>query len=117
MNVLSESEDRTRGGVPWLVADVVLYLAAIALFIVGANVGDGPFAFIAIIVIFVAVVISASFYMVQPNKAAVLTLFGDYRGSDRTPGLRIANPLYLNRKMSLRVVRNARKKQPVILPF
>jgi regulator of protease activity HflC (stomatin/prohibitin superfamily) len=41
--------------------------------------------------------------MVQPNQAAVLTLFGDYKGSDRTPGLRFANPLLLKKKVSLRV--------------
>jgi regulator of protease activity HflC (stomatin/prohibitin superfamily) len=28
------------------------------------------------------------FYVLQPNQAAALTLFGDYRGTDRTPGLR-----------------------------
>jgi regulator of protease activity HflC (stomatin/prohibitin superfamily) len=44
-----------------------------------------------------------SFYMLQPSQAAVLMLFGDYRGTDRTPGLRIANPLYTTRKVSLRV--------------
>ena len=33
----------------------------------------------------------------------MLTLFGDYKGSDRTPGLRIANPLYWKSKISLRV--------------
>ena len=103
MNVLSESEGRTRGGVPWLIADVVLYLAAIALFVFGLINENLALIIVSIVVVFVAAVISVSFYMVQPNKAAVLTLFGDYRGSDRTAGLRIANPLYLNRKISLRV--------------
>lgn len=103
MNVTSESKGNTRSGVPWLIVDVLLYLTAIGLFIVGVIVEDGPYAAIAIVLFLAAVVITVSFYMVQPNKAAVLTLFGDYRGSDRTPGLRIANPLYLNRKVSLRV--------------
>lgn len=103
MNVSSESEGRARSGVPWLIADVVLYLTAIGLFIFGVVVDVAPVVVVAIILFLAAVVISVSFYMVQPNKAAVLTLFGDYRGSDRTPGLRIANPLYLNRKVSLRV--------------
>lgn len=102
MNTLSESAGHTRGGVPWLVADVALYLVAIGLFIVGV-IADVPLAIVAIVVLLAAVVISVSFFMVQPNQAAVLTLFGDYRGSDREAGLRIANPLYLNRKISLRV--------------
>ncbi len=103
MDVLSESDGRSLAGVPWLVADVVLYLAAIALFVVGVITESGPWVVISIVVIVAAIAISLSFYMVQPNKAAVLTLFGDYRGSDRTAGLRVANPFYLNRKVSLRV--------------
>ena len=103
MNVLSESEGRTLGGVMWLVADVVLVLAAVGLFIFGVINDIVPVVIVAIILFLVAVVISVSFFMVQPNQAAVLTLFGDYRGSDRTAGLRITNPFYLNRKVSLRV--------------
>jgi len=103
MNVLSESDGRTLAGVPWLVADFVLYLVAIGLFILGQIAEIGLLVILSFVVLLVAVAISLSFYMVQPNKAAVLTLFGDYRGSDRTAGLRVANPFYLNRKVSLRV--------------
>jgi regulator of protease activity HflC (stomatin/prohibitin superfamily) len=42
-------------------------------------------------------------FMVEPNQARVLTLFGDYRGSERRPGLRWANPFYGKRAISLRV--------------
>ncbi|MCP3975154.1 MAG: SPFH domain-containing protein [bacterium] len=103
MNVLSESEARTRGGVVWLIADVVITLAAIGLFIFGVVVDNVPLVIVAIVIFLAAVVISVSFFMVQPNQAAVLTLFGDYRGSDRAAGLRITNPFYFSRKVSLRV--------------
>ena len=103
MNALSESEGRTLGGITWLVADVVLYLAAIGVFIVGLIAENVPLVIVSIVVFLASVVISVSFFMVQPNQAAVLTLFGDYRGSDRKAGLRIANPFYLSRKVSLRV--------------
>ncbi len=43
------------------------------------------------------------FYMVAPNQARVLQLFGSYVGSDRSEGLRWANPLYTKAKVSLRV--------------
>jgi regulator of protease activity HflC (stomatin/prohibitin superfamily) len=43
------------------------------------------------------------FFMVQPNQGKVLQLFGDYRGTARTPGLRWANPLLTKRAISLRV--------------
>jgi regulator of protease activity HflC (stomatin/prohibitin superfamily) len=41
-------------------------------------------------------------YMQQPNEARILTLFGRYSGTDRTEGLRWANPLMIKRKISLR---------------
>ena len=42
-------------------------------------------------------------YMVEPNQAAVLTLFGKYVGTDKVQGLRFNNPFYAKRKISLRV--------------
>ena len=41
-------------------------------------------------------------YSLQPNEAAAITLFGDYRGTDRTPGLRWTWPWMGKKKISLR---------------
>ena len=41
-------------------------------------------------------------YMLQPNQAALLLLFGDYRGTDRSEGLRWANPFFTKTKISVR---------------
>jgi regulator of protease activity HflC (stomatin/prohibitin superfamily) len=41
-------------------------------------------------------------YMLQPNQAALLLLFGSYRGTDRERGLRWANPFYSKDKISVR---------------
>ena len=43
------------------------------------------------------------FFMVAPNEAKVLQLFGDYVGTAKITGLRWANPFYSKRKISLRV--------------
>lgn len=48
------------------------------------------------------VFIAAGFYMLQPNEAAVLTLFGDYLGTDRKPGLRWTLPWNMRRRVSVR---------------
>ena len=45
----------------------------------------------------------AGFFMVNPNEARVLQLFGKYVGTAKTPGLRYANPLYTKKRVSLRV--------------
>ena len=103
MKTLAESKGRARNGIAWLILDVVLYLGAVPLFIIGDNNGSLPMTIVASAVLLVAVLISASVYMLQPNQAAVLTLFGAYRGTDRGSGLRIANTLYMKKKVSLRV--------------
>ena len=51
---------------------------------------------------FVALVVSIGFYMIQPNQAAVLSLFGAYSGTDRTEGLRWVWPWMGKRKVSVR---------------
>jgi regulator of protease activity HflC (stomatin/prohibitin superfamily) len=51
-----------------------------------------------IILIFVA----CGFFMLQPNQAAAITLFGDYKGTDRTTGLRWVLPWLMRRKLSVR---------------
>ncbi|MBN8608611.1 MAG: SPFH domain-containing protein [Caulobacterales bacterium] len=43
------------------------------------------------------------FYTLQPNEGAAITLFGNYKGTDRTPGLRWMLPWYSRKKISLRV--------------
>jgi regulator of protease activity HflC (stomatin/prohibitin superfamily) len=42
------------------------------------------------------------FYMLQPNQAAVITLFGSYIGSDRSTGLRWTWPWRAKKKLSVR---------------
>ena len=103
MKTLAESKGRARNGIAWLILDVVLYLGAVPLFIIGDNNGSLPMTIVASAVLLVAILISASLYMLQPNQAAALTLFGAYRGTDRGSGLRIANLLYTKKKVSLRV--------------
>ena len=46
--------------------------------------------------------IACGFYMLQPNQAAAITLFGAYKGSDRTTGLRWVIPWMMRRKVSVR---------------
>jgi regulator of protease activity HflC (stomatin/prohibitin superfamily) len=58
--------------------------------------------FVRALLIVLGVFSLAGLYMLQPREAAILTLFGEYRGTDRSEGLRWANPLYAKRKISLR---------------
>ena len=48
------------------------------------------------------VFVAGGFFMLQPNEAGVLTLFGDYSGTERTPGLRWTWPWLIRKKVSVR---------------
>lgn len=45
----------------------------------------------------------AGFFMVHPNEARVLQLFGAYTGTAHEPGLRWANPFYTKQRVSTRI--------------
>lgn len=44
----------------------------------------------------------AGLFTVEPNQGVVLTLFGKYVGTEKTPGLKWANPFYSKKKVSQR---------------
>jgi len=50
----------------------------------------------------VMVFVACGFYMLQPNQAAAITLFGDYKGTDRSTGLRWVLPWLMRKKVSVR---------------
>ena len=57
----------------------------------------------AILAFVVIMICYKGFFMVHPNQAKVLQLFGSYVGSVRETGLRWANPFYAKEAVSLRV--------------
>jgi regulator of protease activity HflC (stomatin/prohibitin superfamily) len=48
-------------------------------------------------------VLAFGFFIVNPNEARVLTLFGKYGGSVKHDGFHWANPFYVKRHISLRI--------------
>ena len=52
---------------------------------------------------FIAVFCLGGLFVVNPNEARVLQLFGDYVGTAKEDGLRWANPFYTKRSIMLRV--------------
>jgi regulator of protease activity HflC (stomatin/prohibitin superfamily) len=106
--VLALSSSRERAAVPMngyamLVALLVtIAFAAWGAFrIVGGD--SGPLQFTALVGgILLFAFISAGFYMLQPNQAAAITLFGSYAGTDRASGLRWVLPWLMRHKVSVR---------------
>ncbi len=93
----------------YLMLVVTLALMALAAWLFlsgvgGKDVGQSPVgSFVGgIIVVFVSLLAWGGFYMIQPNQGAVITLFGEYRGTDRSEGLRWVWPWMGKKKISVR---------------
>jgi SPFH domain / Band 7 family len=88
-----------------------LVLAVVLVAIVTAGFGfrravlsQDPLGVLAWVAVFVvALIVSKGVFVLNPNEGKVLQLFGAYRGTARTPGLRWANPFLTKRRISLRV--------------
>ena len=95
--MISEVKGDGLPGIPLLVLFLVVIAACIWLAVHGVRTG----------VLSLVVVIAAFFlrglFTVSPNQGRVLQLFGAYRGTARTPGLRWTNPFFTRKPISLRV--------------
>jgi regulator of protease activity HflC (stomatin/prohibitin superfamily) len=98
-----EKVRKVASGYPMLVILLLLQLATI-YWIVTAVRNYATAAMIGgIIAAIVVLVLWIGFFMVNPNEAKVLQLFGKYIGTAKDPGLRWANPFLAKRAVSLRV--------------
>jgi regulator of protease activity HflC (stomatin/prohibitin superfamily) len=81
----------------------VLFIANGYMFVRALQSMTIPLVFFSVLIAIVLLICFAGFFMVHPNQARVLTLFGTYVGSARETGLRWANPFYAKKAVSLRV--------------
>jgi regulator of protease activity HflC (stomatin/prohibitin superfamily) len=106
LNALRLSEERlaaTQNGYVML----LVWLAAAVAIGIGfwlATRGNFP-AGLSLLVpgLLVLLFVTGGFYFLQPNQAAAILLFGDYKGTDRTTGLRWRLPWLTRTKISTRV--------------
>ena len=93
---------KVRNGITMIVIWLINLPVMITLWAL-SGVSNGGTILPAIILSIFTLIAPMCLYMLQPNQAAVLTLFGAYRGSDETQGLRFTNLFYTKKKISLRV--------------
>ncbi len=107
---MKENPMSSLPGIPFLLG--VLASAAIAVWLVVIGIGPDPDAvgpasglhIVAGLLLGALAFLSLiGLYTVQPNQAAVLSLFGKYIGTVKHAGLRWNNPFFSKKKISLRV--------------
>jgi len=86
-----------------LVILFVLQLATFYWLALGAIAHAPSIVIPAVLAAIVVGILWAGFFMVHPNQARVLQLFGAYTGTARESGLRWANPFYTKKAVSTRV--------------
>jgi SPFH domain / Band 7 family len=99
---------RAANGWLLLLITIVLYIATISAFVAGiiafsARYGAGGWLIVtAGVLLVLAITSSNGFFTLQPNEAAVLILFGAYKGTVRDSGFFWTNPFNKRVKISLR---------------
>ena len=93
----------TMSGYPML----LVLLLTIALGAWGLSIAGGKDFVLGLAIAVAALLIfsfvAIGFYLLQPNQAAAILLFGDYKGTDRTNGLRWRLPWLTRTKISTRI--------------
>ena len=103
LNRTEERKANTSNGGMMLLLSLAVLVALIWL-IVGLIADESAFNGLGTIILSIVLVLQlCGFYTLQPNEGAAITLFGNYKGTDRTPGLRWMLPWYTRKKISLRV--------------
>jgi regulator of protease activity HflC (stomatin/prohibitin superfamily) len=96
-----ERAANTTAGGFLLILAVLLLVATLPTSIAMGDDATWAIALTLEIVLFIFII--GGFYSLQPNEAAAIILFGNYKGTDRTTGLRWVPLWYRRKKISLRV--------------
>jgi len=101
--MLKERSAHAVPGLPVLLLGLLGILGAVALFI-SALVANEPLRLaVALPLLVLCIFILSGLFVVNPNEAMALQLFGDYRGTVRQEGMAWANPFLTKRKISTKV--------------
>ena len=103
LNASREVRASTSSGYLMLVIALMLLVFGVTLIVRLANdIGGFEQVFGAIFAMFSVALILCGFYLINPNEAAAIQLFGTYKGTDRETGLRWVLPWYSKKKISAR---------------
>ncbi|HEX7474571.1 MAG TPA: SPFH domain-containing protein [Dehalococcoidales bacterium] len=99
---MSEKTTQTLSGYLMLLLAFILLAGGIGAGIAGGITDNGIYAAPAAVLILISSLTFAGLFVVNPNEAKVMVLFGKYAGTVRTSGFFWANPFLIKRKISLR---------------
>ncbi len=98
-----ETEVRPLAGIPIALLLFAAIAAGIWMFAVSARAQDGARVIGALVTLVIGISLTPGLFVVAPNEGKVLTLFGNYKGTTKQPGLWFTNPFMTKAAVSLRV--------------
>ncbi len=101
--MIREREMKPMSGVFMLITLVILNLVLVALFVLAIQSNQGWAAVGVSLAWSADLVCLAGLFVVNPNEAKVVQLFGNYVGTVRDPGFKWVNPFTSRRKVSQRI--------------
>ncbi|MDP4183421.1 MAG: SPFH domain-containing protein [Bacillota bacterium] len=106
---MKEINKEVSSGLAMIFVDIIMLLLSLGLVVLGiietassatpitiGSIVAGSLLFI------VWCILTGGFFTLQPNEAAVLIMFGEYRGTVKKSGWHFTNPFYTKKKISLR---------------
>jgi regulator of protease activity HflC (stomatin/prohibitin superfamily) len=102
-NTSSERSAIKVNGYAFFVLGTILMIGGLWSFVQGVSRDNGLELLLGFVLFALGILILSGLFVVQPNEARVLTLFGRYAGSVRNDGLWWVNPFTSKKKISLRV--------------
>jgi regulator of protease activity HflC (stomatin/prohibitin superfamily) len=97
-----EKQIKTMPGGLMLFVFLALFVISVLSLIWGIK-QESPFMIVSgLVLMLVSLTCSAGLFVVYPNEAVALLLFGDYKGTTRRDGFHWANPFFSKLKVSLR---------------
>lgn len=101
--MVSERERKTMSGLLMLLLLLASLATAIWGLVASARAEEAAMVVASVLLAALSALGLAGLFVVNPNEAQVLQLFGDYRGTVNESGLRWANPFYSKTRISQRV--------------
>lgn len=90
-----------KSGYLFVIIELIIAVSTVLIFI-NASVVHATVFLLAFLLLLIFLFIAVGFFIVNPNESAVLTLFGEYKGTVKKNGFFWANPFFLKKKISLR---------------
>ena len=101
--MLRETDARPTAGIPMALLLFAVFIGGLSIAVMGGRSQSAVIAVSGVLLSTLVLMCTPGLFSVAPNEGKVLTLFGNYKGTAKAPGLWFTNPFMTKTAVSLRV--------------